>query len=532
MVRALRGALNMRVVAALLGAALSLLVLTASAQAATIPVTSTNDATPAPPGSLRAAIEAANAAPNPDVVDATGLTGTINLQTALPLLVQDVEIRGPGAAALTVRRDAAGAFRIFQLIGITAEISGLTIANGRSADSIFGGAGVFNNGGTLTLRNTVVAGNQNAGTSNGADGGGIFNRTASPASPATVTIVDSAVSGNTATGKGGGIFNSNSGTVMVIRSTLSGNASQGGAGCPGGGAIRNQGALTVANSTVTGNSDPVLGGGIQTCSTSPSSTTIVNSTVASNNAPQAANVGVIGDPVNAITTRLRSTILSDARGGGDNCQIQDQGILTSQGYNLADDASCNLTATADQPNTSPLIAPLANNGGPTRTMALAANSPAIDKGIRNGLTVDQRGFTRPVDFPQILNAPGGDGTDIGAFEVQTLPPLPPQPPPPPEPSNEFEFGKVKKNKRKGTAKLTVNVPGAGDLDLAKTKKVKGAEKRAPSEGSVKLKVKPKGKARQKLADKGKAKVKAEVTYTPDGGDANTKHKRIRLARAS
>jgi hypothetical protein len=96
--------------------------------------------------------------------------------------------------------------------------------------------------------------------------------------------------------------------------------------------------------------------------------------------------------------------------------------------------------------------------------------------------------------------------------------------------NDFTFGKAKKNKKKGTAKLTVNVPGAGDLELAQSKKVKGAQKRAPSEGSVKLAVKPKGKAKDKLADRGKAKVNAEVTYTPDGGDQRTKSKRIKLTR--
>jgi hypothetical protein len=99
-----------------------------------------------------------------------------------------------------------------------------------------------------------------------------------------------------------------------------------------------------------------------------------------------------------------------------------------------------------------------------------------------------------------------------------------------EPSNEFTFGKVKKNKKKGTAKLPVDVvEGPGDIELAKTKKVKGSEKRADSEGNTeKLKVKPKGKAKKKLEDKGKAKVKAEVTYTPDGGDPNTKTKKVKL----
>jgi hypothetical protein len=82
----------------------------------------------------------------------------------------------------------------------------------------------------------------------------------------------------------------------------------------------------------------------------------------------------------------------------------------------------------------------------------------------------------------------------------------------------FSFDKVKRNKRNGTAKLTVKVPGPGDVELAKTKRVKGAKKRAAAAGKVKPPVRPRGKASQKLAAKGKATVTAEVTYTPRGGD--------------
>jgi hypothetical protein len=499
-----------------------------AAHAATIPVTNTNEGTPAPPGSLRAAIEAANSDADLDVIDATGVSGTINLQTALPPIQQEVEIRGPGASTLTVRRAASAVtdFRIFQFLLTTAEISSLTIANGRTTDASVGGAGIYNDRTTLTLRGAVVAGNVNAGTSNGADGGGILNQ--SSGTNATLTIVDSTVAGNTAAGNGGGILNGNNSTLTILRSTMSANTAQDGAGCPGGGAIRNQGILTVRNSTLTGNSAPIkLGGGILTCSTSPSLTTIVNSTIASNTAPQAANLGVLGSPVPDDRITFRSAIVSDPRGGGDNCQTQDGGILTSQGYNLASDASCILAATADQPSTDPMLGPLASNGGPTRTMALAPDSPAVDKGIPNGQTTDQRGLTRLVDFAQIPNAPGGDGSDIGAFEVQALP-TPPGPP-----SNEFSFGKVKKNKRKGTAKLTIEIAeGPGELELAKTKKVKSDDEAVEGEGAneEKLTIKPKGKARKRLARKGKAKVKAEVTYTPTGGEPLTKTKKLRLKR--
>jgi hypothetical protein len=48
---------------------------------------------------------------------------------------------------------------------------------------------------------------------------------------------------------------------------------------------------------------------------------------------------------------------------------------------------------------------------------LRAGSPAIDKGKNCGPATDQRGVPRPYDFPSIINAAGGDGSDIGAFEL-------------------------------------------------------------------------------------------------------------------
>ncbi|HKQ37240.1 MAG TPA: thrombospondin type 3 repeat-containing protein [Verrucomicrobiae bacterium] len=63
------------------------------------------------------------------------------------------------------------------------------------------------------------------------------------------------------------------------------------------------------------------------------------------------------------------------------------------------------------------LGPLQNNDGQTDTMALAINSPALDKGKSFGLTLDQRGHLRLADSPSIPNASGGDGVDIGAFEL-------------------------------------------------------------------------------------------------------------------
>lgn len=106
-------------------------------------------------------------------------------------------------------------------------------------------------------------------------------------------------------------------------------------------------------------------------------------------------------------------------------------------------------------------------------------------------------------------------------------PLPPSGDPP---SNEFTLGKVKRNKDKGTAKLTVSVPGAGELDLARTKSVKADEELAEIAGERKLSIKPKGRAKRKLNRKGVAKVKAKVTYTPDGGSPSTESETVKLVK--
>jgi hypothetical protein len=167
-----------------------------------------------------------------------------------------------------------------------------------------------------------------------------------------------------------------------------------------------------------------------------------------------------------------------------------------------------------------LLGPLSNNGGPTQTMALLAGSPALDNGASNGLAGDQRDLLRPVDFPEITNAPGGDGADIGAFELQL-----------PTPSNTFTFGKVNKNRRKGTAKLTIEIEeGPGNLELAKSKKVKADVEPVEADGTAveTLKIKPTAKLKRKLRRKGKARVTAAVTYVPEGGDPNTQTKKVKL----
>jgi hypothetical protein len=103
-------------------------------------------------------------------------------------------------------------------------------------------------------------------------------------------------------------------------------------------------------------------------------------------------------------------------------------------------------------------------------------------------------------------------------------------------SNVFSFGKLNRNKHRGTAILPVNVPGPGTLSLTgkgvKTQRPGGANasKAVAAAGTVKLLVKAKGSAKHKLNKTGKVKVKVKVTFTPTGGASNTQTKRIKLIK--
>jgi hypothetical protein len=96
-------------------------------------------------------------------------------------------------------------------------------------------------------------------------------------------------------------------------------------------------------------------------------------------------------------------------------------------------------------------------------------------------------------------------------------------PPPAAPSNAFTFGKLKLNKKKGTATLKVNVPGAGSLTAVdvkkKGKRIKKASASSTGPAVITLSLKPTKKGRKTLKEKGKLPFKALVTFTPTGGTA-------------
>jgi hypothetical protein len=186
----------------------------------------------------------------------------------------------------------------------------------------------------------------------------------------------------------GGILNG--GTLTINNSTISGNHVDYFADAfsfgNGGGGVSNGGTLTINNSTISGNSVHYMVNGI---SSSPGG-------------------GIYGNAI------LQNSIV--ANNTMENCD----GGMTSNGYNMSSDGSCNFSSSGDRNNTDPMLGPLQYNGGPTQTMALLPGSPAIDAGNPSGCTddqghllkTDQRGMPRP-------DTEDTGGCDMGAYESQT-----------------------------------------------------------------------------------------------------------------
>jgi len=243
----------------------------------------------------------------------------------------------------------------------------------------------------LTIRNGIASG-----------GGGILNW-------GNLTLSNSAITGNTAlsdtSAVGGGI--DSSGTLTVNNSTFSGNTAS--AGNVYGGAIYSSGPLTINNSTISGNSITGRfgggGGGIYVAK----GARISSSTIAGNSGNSGGGIYNGGGKVT-----IQNSIVSASASGG-NCF----GTMTSNGYNMSSDGTCNFSNTGDLNNTDPILGLLSSNGGGTQTMALLSGSPAIDSGNPAGCTnnrgvllkTDQRGMPRP-------DTEDTGGCDRGAYERQ------------------------------------------------------------------------------------------------------------------
>ncbi len=338
--------------------------------------------------SLREAITVANSNPDQsDIVFSNNIFGlapqTINLTSALPDITNSLSINGPGANRLNVRRNTGGDYRILNSTNGASElaISGITISNG-----------LGNGGGVLSFSRLSMSGMsiENNTDNGGFGGGGVQMDFASG------RIKDSSIINNNSSASAGGVwFQTFNQRLQIINTTVSGNQ----AVLNGGGiyAINSDGGIgnvEISNSTVVNNTAPVNGGLVAITQANPASSLRValrNTLIANNTSPNLAT-GIAGGPI----------------------------TITSLGFNLTNDNSTlYLNQSTDKINTNPQLAPLADNGGPTRTHAPLSNSPAIDAGGFGG-NRDQIGNARSIDVAGVANALGGDGSDIGAVELPIL----------------------------------------------------------------------------------------------------------------
>lgn len=379
----------------------ALVLATTVAQAATFDVTTTADSGV---GSLRQAIIDANANPSPDTITFS-VAGTIELLSPLDTISEDLTISGPGADMLTVTVGVGGSFRIFDVGSATVTISGLTISGGQATT----GGGIQNTGGDLTIDSCVITGNV-ATTFDG--GAGVYS------SGGSLTITNSTISGNNASdanSTGGGVRALNFSSLNVSGCLFEGNSAALGGGLASG---ENGTTGTVTNCTFTNNTaTSAPGGGAVACVGLMGTNTLslVHCTVAGNHAPAGDPAGAVVLFVGGASANINYTHTIFANAPESNIGTSGgSATATSNGYNIADDATGSLTGTGDQPSTNPQLMALTDNGGPTMTMALATASPAVDAGDpASTVVVDQRGESRPID--------GDDDTvavvDIGAYEL-------------------------------------------------------------------------------------------------------------------
>jgi len=414
-----------------------------------------------------AAVNACVAGHGTDTIDLTGITGTITVTgNGLPI-DSSMSIVGPGAAMLAV--DGGGTFGV---VFVTAAhtrttMSGLTITNRE--------LGVRNNGklvltncvvsnndgdggietmgslavdgctftgntgpfaadidmesGRLTVRRSMFSNSTHRAialsgglariadssftTPTGGAGAAISNLTAIATvtnclflnnqsnsvgaaidNSSRMTVTGCTFSGNHGT-LGGAVFNDK--RLTVRNSTFGGNTSD-----TDGGAIENAGKLYITNSTFANNSAANDGGAI---ASGAGTTLLTNTTFANNSA--ATGGALFFDPsgcgAGPCIMSFRNSIVANSTGSS-NCS----GPITNRRGNLDSDGSC-----GDGPATDPQLDPggLADNGGPTQTIALQPTSPAINAGMPACPRTDQRGYLRP--------GTGATHCSIGAFEFNS-----------------------------------------------------------------------------------------------------------------
>jgi hypothetical protein len=450
-------------------------------------VTTTRDGGP---GSLRQAIADAN--PGETITLPPG--DYLLTEGELQIRSKSLTISGAGAASTTI--SAGGHSRVFEIrpgAGNTVVISGVTIRDGlfRRETTALGGA-IRVLGGSFSLLNDVLAANvveaihpeDLSGTAQGSAlffegetlriGGSKFVGNVARASRLInggaifafgdeLSLERSTIEGTIAEARGSEAFQDAGevigagatllglGSQTVIDSTIADNVADArpvGEGFPGlafgGGlffALETGAKSSIVGSTIVGNealtgNGFAAGGGLAVAGQEEELSPVeVTATTIASNSLEGSPDASFGSSVTTFSTgavAFNSSILANGLGAANCGASGPEGRIVDNGFNLDSADSCGFHGVGDIVKTNPLLGPLRDNGGTTRTLLPAAKSPVIDQGSAKGPVVDpetstvfgrstdQRGLRRTVDLPKVRNstAPGADGTDIGAVEVQ------------------------------------------------------------------------------------------------------------------
>lgn len=313
--------------------------------AATITVTNTNDSGA---GSLRQAIS--DAAPGDTIVLLTSAS-PYAVTSAQLVINKNLTISGAGARGTVL--DAMGnPHRVLEISAGTVTLSGVTITGGSAKE--------------------------------GEEGGGILIDSAASLNVTESTIADNTVQPGPGS-YGGGLYTRGSGALTVTASTVSGNLGYNGGG------LYIAGTASITNSTIAGNhagdtTHNGEGGGLE----STGSTALANDTIAANESFNGhISGGGIDGTVGAVNTIIAEN--TDNLGDIDNCD----GVVTSLGGNLENGSECGFAADGGVSEVKPLLTALADNGGPTETMAPLPGSPDLyDANPLSCPLKDQRGAER------------------------------------------------------------------------------------------------------------------------------------------
>jgi hypothetical protein len=277
------------------------------------------------------------------------------------------------------------------------------------------GAGIYTDGGAITMANTTVSDNDAS-----VNGGGIWVDNTS----ADFSIAQ--IFNNTATSLGGAAWISTSGSVGLSRAGVTGNSAETGGGVyndngdlaasrvlfgsnqatvGSGGAVYNHtnASFSAENSTFSGNTAATSGGGVHN-----ENTILLNNNTFTLNTAGTDGGGLFNSPGLALRI-AENNIFSGNTAGSSSPDVANPSTFFTSAYNIygVNDDGSFAGGTGDQIGADPMLGPLVNNGGETATHDLLCGSAAIDAGDPgSSLTVDQRNEIRPF----------GGRIDIGAVE--------------------------------------------------------------------------------------------------------------------